>query len=129
MSTLISLRSKDQLEGTSNFNTWKDRILSILEEHDLDGYVSNVVEEPTSNAGHTNYKRNQSKYKCIIYDFVKDKLMSVFTPFKTTKECFDILTNLYEKKTTSQKRELNKKLLSLKIEKDDTVASFFKNIS
>jgi hypothetical protein len=49
----ISVRPEDRLEGASNFNTWKARILNILEEHDLDGYVTNIVEESTTNAGRT----------------------------------------------------------------------------
>ena len=98
---LISVRSKDQLEGTSNSNTWKARVMNILEEHDLDGYVSKVVEEPTSNAGRTTFKKNQAKTKHIIYDSMKDNLMHVITPLKTTKECFDTLRKLYEKKALS----------------------------
>ena len=47
--TSIFVRLKDQLEGTSNFNTWKERVLNILEEHDLDSFVTTVVEEPTTN--------------------------------------------------------------------------------
>jgi hypothetical protein len=36
---------------------------------------------------------------------------------------------LYEKKASSQKRVLKNKLRTLKMEKDDTVASFFTKIS
>lgn len=55
--------------------------------------------------------------------------MPVITPLKTTKEFFDALTKLYENKDPSQKRELNNKLCTLKIEKDDIFAYFFTNIS
>ena len=48
---------------------------------------------------------------------------------KTKKECFGAFTNLYEKKDQSQKRDLKNKLWNLNIERDDTVASFFTNIS
>ena len=56
--TSISVRPEDRLEGTSNFNTWKMRVLNILQEHDLDGYISIVVEDPTSNVGCINFKNN-----------------------------------------------------------------------
>ena len=49
--TLIYVRSEDCLEGTSNFNTWKARVLNILEENNLDGYVSTVEEDTTPNEG------------------------------------------------------------------------------
>ena len=77
----------------------------------------------------TNFEKNQAKEKRIIYDSMKDNLMSVITPLKTTNECFDTLMNLYEKKAPTQKRDLKNKLCSMKMEKDETVAYFFTNIS
>ena len=90
----ISVRPEDRLEGTTNFNTWKARVNNILKEHDLDSFVTTMIEETTINVGRTNYKKNQAKEKRIIHDSVKDNLMSVITPLKTTTECFDTLTNL-----------------------------------
>ena len=92
------MKAEDRLEGASNFNIWKVRVLNILEEYDLDSFVTSVVEEPTTNAGRTNFKKNQAKAKRIIFDSVKDNIMLVIAPLKTAKECFDTLTNLYEKK-------------------------------
>ena len=126
-STLVILEHR--LEGTSNFNTWKVRVLNILEEHDLDGYVSNVVKDPTTNARWTTFKNNKAKSKWIIYDLGKENLMPMIIPLKTEKECFNTLTNLYDKKDLSQKRELNNKLHNLKMEKDEVVDSFFTKIS
>ena len=55
--------------------------------------------------------------------------MPIITPLKTTKECFDTLVKLYETKATSQKRLLKSQLCSLKMEKDESVNSFFTKIS
>ena len=55
--------------------------------------------------------------------------MSVITPLNTTKECFDTVTNIYEKKPPTQNRDLNKNLCNMKMERDEIVASFFTNIS
>jgi hypothetical protein len=125
----ISVRPEDRLEGASNFNVWKARVLNILEEYDLDNFVISTVEEPTTNAGRTTFKKNQAKAKRIIFDSVKDNIMPVIAPLKTAKECFDTLSNLYEKKAPSQKRVLKNKLRTLKMEKDDYVASFHKDLS
>ena len=92
--TSISVRPEDRLEGVSNFNMWKTRILDILEEHDLDQFVTSEVEIPTSNVGRTTFKKNQAKEKRIIFDFVKDSIITVLTPLKTAKECFDTLVNM-----------------------------------
>ena len=55
--------------------------------------------------------------------------MTVLTPLTTAKECFDTLTNLYEKKIPSQKRVMKTKLRFLKMEKGETISEFFTKIS
>ena len=55
--------------------------------------------------------------------------MPVITHLNTVKECFDTLTNIYEKKAPSHKRALKNKIWNLNMEKDEIVASFFTNIS
>ena len=116
--TSITVKPKDRLEGASDFNVWKARVLNILEEYDLDNFVTNVVEEPTTNAGRSAFKKNQVKATRIIFDSIKDNIMTVLTPLKTTKECFDTLANLYETKAPNQKRVLKKQLRTLKMEKE-----------
>ena len=59
----ISVRVKDRLEGASNFNVWKLRIKNILQEHDIEQYVTTVVEEPTNNVGRTAFRKSQAKSK------------------------------------------------------------------
>ena len=54
--------------------------------------------------------------------------MPKITSLKTAKECYDTLVNLYEKKTPSQKRVLKKRLRTLKLNKDESVGSFFTKI-
>jgi hypothetical protein len=106
----ISIRPEDKLEGASNFNVWKARVLNILEEYDLENFLTSIVEDPTSNAGRTTFQKNQEREKRIIFDLVKDHIMHVISPLKIEKECFDTLFNLYEKKAPSQKRVLKNKL-------------------
>ena len=125
----ISVKLEYRLEGTTNFNTWKARVINILEEHDLDSFVTTVIEEPTTNARRTNYKKNQANSKRIIYDSMKDNLMSVITSLIMAKECFDTLTNLYEKKAPNKKRDLKKKFHNMNMERDETIASLFTKIS
>jgi hypothetical protein len=108
--SFISVRPEDKLEGASNFNVSKARVLNILEEYDLDNFVTSTVEEPTSNAERTTFKKNQARAKRILFDSVKDNIMPVIAPLKTAKDYFDTLFNLYEKKAPSQKRVLKNKL-------------------
>ena len=82
-------RPKEKLEGSGNYNSWKARLTTILEENDPDDLVFNTIEEPTSNAGKIAFKKKQAKARRIIYDSVKETLMPNITSLKTAKECFD----------------------------------------
>jgi hypothetical protein len=97
MASSISVRAEDRLEGASNFNVWKLRIMNILQEHDLGQYVTIVMEEPTSNAGRAAFRKSQAKAKRIIFDSVKDSIMPTMTSLITAKDCMDALVNLYKK--------------------------------
>ena len=100
--TTPSVKSEERLEGASNFNAWKARVLNILEESDLGDLVTRDVEEPTTTQGREEFKKKQAKAKRVIFDLVKDNLMVVLAPLRITKECFDTLANLYEKKAPTR---------------------------
>jgi hypothetical protein len=119
MASSISVRAEDRLEGATNFNVWKLWITNILQEHDLEKYVTTVVEEPTNNARREAFRRSQEKAKRIIFDSVKDIIMPAMTSLMTAKECMDTLVNLYEKHAPSQKRTLKHKLKYLNMEKGE----------
>ena len=129
MASSISVRAEDRLEGATNFNVWKLRITNIFQEHDLEQYVTTVVEEPTNNAGKTTFKKSQAKSKWIIFDTVKDSIMLAMTSLMTTKDCMDTLVNLYEKQALSQKRTLKHKLKFSKMEKGESKTSFCSKIA
>jgi hypothetical protein len=117
MTSSISGRAEDRLEGAANFNVWKLRITNILQEHDLEQYVTMVVEEPTNNAGRVAFKKSQTKAKRIIFDSIKDSIMPAMTSLMIAKDCMDTLANLYEKQAPSQKGTLKHKLKYLMMEK------------
>jgi hypothetical protein len=48
---MASIQTKDKMDGSSNFNHWKARVIKILKEHDLDHYMTTIVVKPTSRAG------------------------------------------------------------------------------
>jgi hypothetical protein len=125
----LSVKAEDRLVGAENFNAWKYRIMNIFEEHDLEDFITREVEEPTTATARAAFKRKQAKARSIIFNSIKDNLIPLIGPLRTPKECFDALANLYEKKVHTQKRILKKQLRTLKMEKNDTVATFFSKIS
>ena len=36
----------ENIEGPENFRAWKYKVMLILEEHDLKGYIKEEVQEP-----------------------------------------------------------------------------------
>jgi hypothetical protein len=108
---------------------WKLQITNILQEHDLEQYVTTVVEEPTTNEGRVAFRKSQAKAKRIIFDSVKDSIMSTMTSLMTAKDCMDTLVNLYEKHAPSQKRTLKHKLKFSKMEKGESKTSFCSKIA
>jgi L-lactate utilization protein LutB len=97
MASSIFVRVEDMLEEATKLNVWKLRITNILQEHDLDKYVTTLVEEPTNNAGRVAFGKIQAKAKRIIFDSVKDSIMSAMTLLMNSKDCMDSLVNQYEK--------------------------------
>jgi UbiD family decarboxylase len=128
MASSIPFRAKDRLEGATNFNVWKLRIKNILQEHDLEQYVTIVVEEPTNNA-ETAFRKSQAKAKKITFDSVKNTIMPAMTSLMTSKDCMDTLVNMYEKQAPNQKRTLKHKLKYLKMEKGESMASLCSRIA
>jgi hypothetical protein len=63
MASSISVRAEDRLEGATKFNVWKLWITNILQENDLEQYVTTTVEEPTNNAGRATFMKSQQKAK------------------------------------------------------------------
>ena len=68
----IGFKPEGKLSGSANFNSWKVRLTTILDENDLDDIVLNVTEDPTTNAGRLSYKSKQGKDRRIIYDSIKE---------------------------------------------------------
>jgi hypothetical protein len=76
---------------------WKLCITNILQELDLEQYVTKVVEEPTNNARRMAFRKIQENAKRIIFDSVKDSIMPAMTSLMISNDCMDTLVNLCEK--------------------------------
>ena len=92
------VKPEHMLQGSSNFSTWKTRVMNTFVEFDLEDLVTREVEEPTLNAVRTALKKKQAKAKRIIYNSIKDSMIPVLQSLATAKECMDALSNLYDTK-------------------------------
>ena len=85
---------EDKFEGVDNFRAWKYRISLILEENDLDKYVTEEVLEPEGDETKATHKKNLITTKRIIADSIKDHLVPHVSSLKMPKKMFDALTKL-----------------------------------
>ena len=99
----LSTKLDEKLEGADNFRAWKYRVMLILEEHDLEGFIEAEVPKPEGDKAKARHKKSLIKAKRIIADSIKDHLIPHVSSLKTPKEMFDALSRLYEGKNINRK--------------------------
>ena len=97
---------EDKLGGVDNFWAWKYRISLILEENDLDQFISGDVPELEGDEAKFDHKRIMDKDKRIIVDSIKDHLIPHVSSFNIVEEVYDALTNMFEGKKINWKMTL-----------------------
>ena len=105
----------ENLEGADKFQAWKYRISLVLEENELESYISGEVPLPEGDEAKALHKKNLIKDKRIIDDSIKDHLIQQVSSLKTPKVMFDALTKLFEGKNINQKMTLRNQLKNVKI--------------
>ena len=100
------MKLDENFEGDNNFRAWKYRISIVLEENELDTYISGVVWVLEGDEGKSLQKKNLVKATRIIAHFIKDHLISHVSSLNTPKNMFDSLTNLFEGKNINWKMNL-----------------------
>ena len=63
-----STKLDEKLEGAENFRAWKYRIMFILKENDLKGFIKEEVAELEGNEAKAKHKKDMIKAKRIIAD-------------------------------------------------------------
>ena len=71
----ISTKLDEKLEGADNFKAWKYRVMLILEENDLEGFIEEDILELEGDKAKAKHKKNLVKAKRIIADSIKDHSM------------------------------------------------------
>ena len=119
---------EDNIGGANNFQEWNYIISLILEDNDLDEYITGVPKPQEYEAKDT-HKRSMDKAKRIIIDSTKDHLIPHVSSLKTPKEVYDALTKMFERNNINQKTNLRNQLKNVKIQLSDTIQSYFTRVS
>jgi hypothetical protein len=120
---------EDRLDGTTNFISWKSRLLITLEESELMKCVEEFVPELDDDAEKLQWRKNDAKDRKIIICSVRDHLIPHISNLKTTKHMYDALKKLFESNNTNIALVLRHQLQNLKMMKYNTISTFFIKIS
>ena len=82
------------------------RISLVLEENELDSYISEEVPVPKGDEAKALHKKKLVMAKRIITDSIKDNLIPQVSSLKTPKAMFNALTKLFEGKNINRKMTL-----------------------
>jgi hypothetical protein len=78
-------KTDEKLDGDDNFRAWKYRVTLLLEEHELDKFVIEEVQEPQGDEAKAKYKEDMVRAKRIIAKSIKDHLIHHISSFIFSK--------------------------------------------
>ena len=111
----------ERLEGADNFWAWKYRISLVLEENELNSYISGEVPIPEVDEAKALHKNKLVMAKRIIADLIKDHFIPQLSSLNTPKAMFHALTKLFEGKNINWKMTLRNQLKNVKIQNTETI--------
>ena len=68
---MSSTKLDEKLEAVDNFRAWKYRVMLILEENDLEGFIEEDIPEPEGDEAKAKHKKSMVKAKRIIANSIK----------------------------------------------------------
>ena len=99
---VFSLRVKYRLDSTSNFRSWKIKLLFILDGNEIQYYVNKYVSKPKDVAEKSKHKKNEAKAKRILIYYVKDHLVPHIVQLNNTKAMYDSLEVLFKRRNSTK---------------------------
>lgn len=123
------LKVEDTLDGACNYTSWKFRVLITLEENDILDFIKKDVLKPSDETEKTQWKKIGTKARKILIDSVMNHLVPITSKSNLAKEMFDTLKGMYEINKTNRALSLRQQLHHVKMDKEDSVISFFIKIS
>jgi hypothetical protein len=86
----------EKLYRDNNFRASNYRVTLLLEEHELDKFIIEEVQEPQGDEAKEKYKMDMVREKKIIADSIKDHLIHHISFLSSPKQMMDTLTHLFE---------------------------------
>jgi len=120
---------EDRLDGASNFLSWKERVTLALKEDDIWQLVDKSFTpaiDPTTLYSH--HKKEIKEERVLLYS-VKDHLIPHLNEKNMTREMFDALVSLFQRKNMNRKMVLRNKLKLVQMYRLDNVTNYLVRIT
>jgi hypothetical protein len=120
------MRVEDKLAGTSNWSSWKARMIFVFEDLELWNIVEATVPPipVTAPVLVAEFRKRNNKAKRTICDVVRDHNIPHLTGKAHAYEMWSSLCKLYETSNENQKMVLHDQLRGIRMLKDESVTSF-----
>ena len=129
--TSTELRLEYALEGTTNFVAWKIHMEAVLDDNRLLDYIkTNLVKPPVVDAQDlSQWKNNVAKVRRIVWEGVRDTIVSNLHGKETPFAMWKTLTDLFENKNEHRNLALKYKLHIIKMQKNDTILQYLRTFT
>jgi hypothetical protein len=111
----IGTKIDEKLDGADNFRAWKYRVTLLLEEHEMDKFIIEEVQEPQGDEAKAKYKKDMVRAKRIIADAIKDHLIHHISSLSSPKQMIDTSTRLFEGGNINRRITLRSQLKNVKM--------------
>jgi len=126
------LNENNKLDG-SNYANWKFKMQTLMEGLGVWTIAKGGEDKPDATAGATaasiaDWDKRENKAKVLLRMSVKDSLIPHIRDCQTSKATWTTLKELYETTNTNRILSLKSKLLSVKMESNESVCTFISRI-
>ena len=123
------IKVEDRLEGDSNYTTWKLQMKVTLKDNDLKQFIKKSNQPPKENDELNKWEKDNARAMKLIVDGVKDHLLPIIFELDTAHEMLQTLEEMFEINNTTRILNLKDSLSNIKMNKGETVISYFMRIN
>ena len=114
------------LDGSSNYIAWKDRMEAVLEDNGLKEFIDRDVPKlgSSDDALLDAWKKKTAKMRRILLEGVKNHIVSSLYGKATPFLMWKALTDFFQSRSDQRKLALKDKLRKIKMEKGDSIPKY-----
>ena len=121
------LNESTKLDG-ENYVNWKFKLITVLEAYNLWTIVKGDETKPQPPNATQDWEKREMKARVLLRMSVKDNIIPHIRDCETSKATWDTLKGLYETTNANRILFLKTKLLSIKMDANESISNFVSRI-